>query len=412
MLYLDLDRFKIVNDSLGHDVGDAVLAEMAQRLVHHVRPADTVARLGGDEFVIVAESSPTSRPPSSLADRIIDAGRVPFSLGDEEFVCTVSVGISCTRDSQRAAGDLLGEADLALYRAKDQGRDRAEVFGEELRTKAVGRLATERMLRRALTDQTLVVEYQPIIDLCSEQVVAAEALLRIKDPDNGLLAPQSFLEVAEETGLLIKMDEQVLADAVRQVSAWHSRLPESAFTEVSINVTARHLADTGFQRSIIGHLDYYGVPHENLQVEVTERILLEASNSAMTGLRALRDAGVQVGLDDFGTGYSSLSYLRQFPLDFVKIDRSFIQGLEAGTHEQAFVGAIVSLAHALGLSVVAAGVENHKQLRVLQEVGCDLAQGFLFARSGGPEGVANLVKTPPNLTVASSPDNGGDLFIG
>jgi EAL domain-containing protein (putative c-di-GMP-specific phosphodiesterase class I) len=303
----------------------------------------------------------------------------------------VSVGISCTRDSQRSAGDLLGEADLALYRAKDQGRDRAELFGEELRTKAVGRLATERMLRRALADRTLVVEYQPIVDLRSERVVAAEALIRIKDPDNGLLTPQSFLEVAEETGLLIKMDEQVLADAVQQISAWHSRLPESEFVEVAINVTARHLADTGFQRSIIGHLDYHGVPHGNLQVEVTERVLLEASNSAMTGLRALREAGVQVGLDDFGTGYSSLSYLRQFPLDFVKIDRSFICDLERATDQRAIVAAIIDLSHALNLTVIAEGIETEVQLGILEALECDRGQGFLFARSVPPDALDEVV---------------------
>jgi diguanylate cyclase (GGDEF)-like protein/PAS domain S-box-containing protein len=391
VLYLDLDRFKIVNDSLGHNVGDAVLAQMAERLVHYLRPADTLARLGGDEFVIVAEGLIDEQGAIELGNRIIEAGRIPFSLGDEDFVCTVSVGIACTRDSQRVAGDLLGEADLALYRAKDRGRDRAEVFDEELRTKAVGRLATERMLRHALADQRLIVEYQPIIDLRSEHVVAAEALLRINDPDNGLLSPQSFLEVAEETGLLISMDEQVLADAVQQVSGWHSRLSQTAFTEVAINVTARHLADTGFQKSVIEHLDHHGVAHENLQVEVTERVLLEASNSAMTGLRALREAGVQVGLDDFGTGYSSLSYLRQFPLDFVKIDRSFICDLERVAEQRAIVAAIIDLSHALHLTVIAEGVETDVQLGILEALECDRGQGFLFAGSIAPAAVDQLV---------------------
>jgi diguanylate cyclase (GGDEF)-like protein/PAS domain S-box-containing protein len=391
VLYLDLDRFKIVNDSLGHNVGDAVLAQMAERLIRHLRPADTLARLGGDEFVIVAEGLADEKAAIELGNRVTDAGRQPFTVGDEDFVCTVSVGIACTRDSQRAAGDLLGEADLALYRAKDRGRDRAEVFDEELRTRAVGRLATERMLRRALAEETLIVEYQPIIDLRSEHIVAAEALLRIKDPENGLLSPDSFIEVAEETGLLISMDERVLADAVRQVSGWHLRLPESAFAEVAINVTARHLADVGFQKSVIEHLDNHGVAHENLQVEVTERVLLEASNSAMTGLRALRAAGVQVGLDDFGTGYSSLSYLRQFPLDFVKIDRSFISDLERATEQRAIVGAIIDLAHALNLTVIAEGIETEVQLGILEALECDRGQGFLFGASVPPAVVDDLV---------------------
>jgi len=248
VLYLDLDRFKVVNDSLGHSVGDAVLAQMAQRLLHHLRPADTLARLGGDEFVIVAEGLTSEQDAVELSNRIIGAGREPFRLGDEEFICTLSVGVACTTDSQRGAGELLGEADLALYRAKDRGRDRTEVFDEELRTRAIGRLATERILRRALDNEGLVVQYQPIVDLGTQNVVGAEALLRINDPEQGLLKPASFLEVAEETGLLISMDERVLADAVKQVSGWHSRLEGSELTEVAINVTARHLADIGFQR--------------------------------------------------------------------------------------------------------------------------------------------------------------------
>ena len=363
VLYLDLDRFKVVNDSLGHSVGDAVLAQMAERLVHYLRPADTLARLGGDEFVIVAEGLADENGAIELGNRIIESGRDPFHLGSEEFVCTVSMGVVCTRDSERSAGDLLREADLALYRAKDRGRDRAELFDEELRTKAVGRLATERILRRALDDQRLVVEYQPILDLRTDRVVGAEALMRISDPERGMLGPDSFLEVAEETGLLITMDEQVLADAVHQVGNWHSRLPATEFAEVSINVTARHLADTGFQRSVIEHLDDQGVSRHDLQIEVTERVLLEASNSAMTGLRALRDAGVQIGLDDFGTGYSSLAYLRQFPLDFVKIDRSFICDLERIDEQRAIVAAIIGLSHALHLTVIAEGDRDRSPAR-------------------------------------------------
>jgi diguanylate cyclase (GGDEF)-like protein/PAS domain S-box-containing protein len=398
VLYLDLDRFKVVNDSLGHNLGDAVLAQMADRLAHYLRPADTLARLGGDEFVVVTEGLADEKGAIELANRVIEAGRTPFRLGDEEFVCTVSVGVACTSDSHRVAGDLLGEADLALYRAKDGGRDRAEVFDEQLRTKAVGRLATERILRRALDDGCLLVQYQPIIDLRTERVVGAEALLRISDPASGLLQPQSFLEVAEETGLLIRMDEQVLADAVQQVSAWNSRLPGDGFVEVGINVTARHLADIGFQKSVFEHLDLHGVPCHQLQVEVTERVLLEASKSAMTALRALREAGVQIGLDDFGTGYSSLAYLRQFPLDFVKIDRSFISDLGRDEGQRKIVEAIIGLSHALHLTVTAEGIETEVQLAILETLECDRGQGFLFAESLAPTAVDALVMAGPRPT--------------
>jgi diguanylate cyclase (GGDEF)-like protein/PAS domain S-box-containing protein len=395
VLYIDLDRFKVLNDSLGHHVGDSVLLKMAERLTHHLRPADTVARLGGDEFVILAEGVADEQSAIELANRIIQAGRETYRLGDEAFTCTLSVGIACTADSQRAAEELLQEADLALYRAKDRGRDRAEVFDDELRTRAVGRLVTERMLRRALDEQRLVVEYQPVVDLRSGHAVGAEALVRIRDPEGGLLRPESFLEVAEETGLLIAMDEQVLVDAVKEARGWHTRLAGTEFAEIAINVTARHLADVGFPDAVIGHLDANSVPHHNLQIEVTERVLMEASNSAMTGLRALRGEGVQVGLDDFGTGYTSLAYLRHFPLDFVKIDKSVIEHLDRDKAEQAIVAGIIELAHALELTVVAEGVEAEPHLRALEELHCDRAQGFLFAAPAEPDVVDAFVTAGP-----------------
>jgi diguanylate cyclase (GGDEF)-like protein len=391
VLYLDLDRFKVINDSLGHRVGDTVLLKMAERLSHHLRPADTLARLGGDEFVIVAEEVAGEHAAIELASRIIESGREPFRVGNEEFVCTMSVGIASTTDSRRGAEDLLREADLALYRAKDMGRDRAEVFDDELRSKAVGRLVTERIVRRAIDDGQLVVEYQAIVDLRIGRPVGAEALVRIRDPEHGLLQPDSFLQVAEETGLLTAIDAHVLTDAVKQASSWHSRFAATNFADVGINVTARHLGDAQFQSEVVTQLDAYGVPHHNLLVEVTERVLMEASNSAMTGLRALRDVGVRVGLDDFGTGYSSLAYLRQFPLDFVKIDRSFCHDLERDKGQRAIVAAIILLSHALDLIVVAEGVETKGQLRILQDLECDRAQGFLFGASMEPSALQELV---------------------
>jgi diguanylate cyclase (GGDEF)-like protein/PAS domain S-box-containing protein len=390
VLYLDLDHFKVVNDSLGHQVGDDVLLKMAERLTHHLRPADTLARLGGDEFVLVAEGVTSMAAALKLANRVIEHARKPFMLNGEEFRCTMSIGVACTADSQRTAGELLAEANLALYRAKDQGRDRVAMFDEELRTTAIDRLVTERMLRRALHDGRVVVEYQPMVELTSGRPVGAEALVRIRDLEHGLRLPGSFLGVAEESGLLVAIDEVVLADAVKQAATWRARLgPE--FTGVAINVTALHLADSEFLQAVLDQLEGHGVPPGDLFIEVTEQVLMEASNSAMTGLRTLRAVGVKIGLDDFGTRYSSLAYLRQFPLDFVKIDKSFIDDVVTDPKVRAIVAAIIMLAHALDLNVVAEGVEFASQRQVLIDLGCDRAQGFFYAASGAPEEIDDLV---------------------
>jgi diguanylate cyclase (GGDEF)-like protein len=390
VLYLDLDHFKVINDSLGHHIGDDLLLKMAERLTGHLRPADTLARLGGDEFVLVAEGVTDEAAAIALANRIIEDGRRPFRIDKEEFSCTMSIGVACTADYQHDAEAMLSEADLALYRAKDRGRDQIAVFDEELRTTAVYRLATERMVRRALDEGRTVVEYQPIVDMRTGHAVGAEALVRMRDDEQRLVLPGSFLEVAEETGLLIRIDEVVLADAVKQAAAWRARLG-AKFTGVAINVTARHLADSEFRNAVFEQLEANRVPPGDLQIEVTEQVLMEASNSAMTGLRALRDLGVAVGLDDFGTRYSSLAYLRQFPLDFIKIDKSFVDDVVIDPKVRAIAAAIIVLAHALDLIVIAEGVELPNQAQVLLDLGCDRAQGFLYARAGPPEDVDSLV---------------------
>ena len=393
LLYLDLDRFKVINDSLGHQVGDGVLQAVARRLSRFVRDSDTLARLGGDEFVIVAEGVADEEAALELGERIAEAGREPLRVDGEEFVATWSVGVSTTADALHSPEELLQEADLALYRAKDRGRDRTEVFDEELRTTAVGRLSTERMLRRAIDEDRLRVHYQPIVDVGSGRVVSAEALVRVFDPDAGLLEPEVFLEVAEETGLLVTMDAWVMERAIEQAAAWHARFGGAGFAGIGINVTSRRLADAGFAREVVAILDAHELPRDYMHVEITERVLMEASNSAMTGLKALRDAGIPVGLDDFGTGFSSLSYLQQFPLDFVKIDRSFVAGLTRDGSRGAVVAAIVGLSHALGLFTVAEGVETNGQLTSLRSLGCDRAQGFLFARPKEPAVVGELLAT-------------------
>jgi diguanylate cyclase (GGDEF)-like protein/PAS domain S-box-containing protein len=408
VLFLDLDRFKLINDSVGHLMGDAVLLQMAERLRSVLRPQDTLARLGGDEFAIVVEDIVWAEEAVALGARIIEAGRNSFVVGDEQFMCTTSVGIAMTSDARSSAEGLLQEADLALYRAKDRGRDRAEVFDEDLRTRAVGRLATERMLRRAIDEDRLRLHYQPIVDLHSGKTVAVEALVRVWDPEQAnLVKAESFIEVAEEASLLAGMDDWVLRQAIEQATRWRTLFAGTGFADVSINVTARHLADAGFAQSVIDDLAAHDVPAGALQVEVTERVLMEASNSAMSGLKLLRDAGVKVGLDDFGTGYSSLSYLRLFPLDFVKIDQSFIQELALGETERAIVASIIDLSHALGMAVVAEGVETDAQIDVLIALGCDRAQGYLFATPGPPGAIEDRVLRRAPATFGVLDDSGG-----
>jgi diguanylate cyclase (GGDEF)-like protein len=389
VIFVDFDRFGAVNIALGNDVGDGLLVKLASRISALTEPIHTLGRTGGDEFVLIAEEMADEDAAIALCETILDACREPFRVEGEEIIGSVSLGMSATADSQYGSQELIREANLALYRAKDLGRNRLELFNEDLRIRAIGRLGTERMLRSAITEHRVVVEYQPIIELTSGSVVSAEALVRIRDAQQSLLLPASFLEVAIETGLIAGVDRLVLDQALAQAAEWNSRLAVSGFTGVAINVTPDHFEDPRFVDKMIERLVRHGTPASSLHVEITEHALVQASDSVMSSLRDLRAAGIQVGLDDFGTGYSSLSYLRSLPVDFVKIDRSFLADLDS--ERSAIVSAIVELSHVLGLTVVAEGVETTDQLRLLEMLGCDRAQGYLFARSGPPQMVDALV---------------------
>ena len=391
VIYLDLDRFKVINDSLGHKLGDELLMKVAERALTSLRPADTMARIGGDEFVIVAEGLPDARAAQLLAERVCVSMRVPFDLDGEAITCTVSAGIATTINAGITAQALIQEADLALYRAKDRGRNRTEVYDEELRATAVGRMGTEQMVRQAIEHEGLRVHYQPIIDLRTGEVVEAEALVRIQWHDR-LLMPDLFIDVAEDSGLLVDIDEWVLRRAVQQVAAWQRDLGPGKSLCIAINVSGRQLSDSRFAHLLADAMAEQGLPAGSISIEVTERTLMEASNSAMAGLRAIRAAHVKVGLDDFGTGYSSLAYLRQFPIDFVKIDQSFIRELGEQTEEHAIVTAIIELAHALHLSVIAEGIETEDQLHILRRLGCDKGQGFLFSRPADPAPITAIIR--------------------
>lgn len=409
LIYLDLDRFKVINDSLGHDLGDRLLVAIAQRAAAHLRPADTLARIGGDEFVIIVEDLADAAQAATLAQRTCSEFEQPFDLGGETIVCTTSAGVATTTASAHSATGLLHEADLALYRAKDRGRNRAEVFDEELRAATVGRLGTERMIRAALVESRVVAHYQPIIDLGTEQTVSAEALVRIEA--HGRFAPaETFIRVAEETGLLVAIDDVVLASVVTQAASWTGDEVANGFRGVSFNVTSRRLADSSFVEVVAAALRDHDLPAGSLIVEVTERSLMEASNSTLASIRSLRSLGVPVGLDNFGTGFSSLAYLRQFPLDFVKIDQSFVRLLGPSRRDLDIVHAVIDLGHALGLTVVAEGVETEQQLDILTALGCDQAQGFGIAGPADPATVTTLIEgrcRPPALTALSVPTVAG-----
>jgi diguanylate cyclase (GGDEF)-like protein/PAS domain S-box-containing protein len=394
VICVDFDRFKGVNAALGHEIGDGLLLKLAQRIAMQSKPVDTLARTSGDEFVLIAEHLADGVAAAAMCEKILVACRDPFKVDGEQIVGSVSVGMSATADSQYGGEELVREANLALYRAKDLGRNRCEIFNEDLRIRAIGRLGTERMLRSAIAEQRIVVEYQPIIELVGGRVVSAEALVRIRDAQESLLLPGSFLDVAIETGLLPGVDRLVWDQALGQTAEWNSRLGGSGFSGVAINVTPDHLEDPAFVTGLIERLDRHRIPPSSLHVEITEHALLLASGSVMKSLRDLGAAGFKVGLDDFGTGYSSLSYLRQLPIDFVKVDQSFVADLDV--ERCAIVNAIVELSHALGLVVIAEGVETAAQLQLLQDLGCDRAQGYLIARPGPPQVIDALVYAGSN----------------
>jgi diguanylate cyclase (GGDEF)-like protein/PAS domain S-box-containing protein len=393
MLLLDVDRFKTVNDSLGHQVGDALLVEVASRLEAVTRADATVARLGGDEFVVLIEGLPEVAAVHGVAGRLLEALRRPYALGQgaEALVTTTSMGISVATDPARTPGDLYREADLALYRAKDAGRDQYALYDDELRARADRRMAAETLLRKAISENLLVPVFQPIVDLSDGRVRAAEALVRIQDGDR-LVLPAEFIDVAEETGLIVEVDawlfERVAAECARLLDT------DGSLRRLTTNVSARSLEDPTFVGRMRKALTWFGVPGSMIRVELTERSLLTTSPVVEDSLARIQGLGVEVGLDDFGTGYSALAYLQRFSLHFLKIDRSFVSRL-GNRRDDAVVGAVIDLAHAHDLVVIGEGVETHEQLDALRRMGCDRAQGYLMGRPMPAEELDALLLTDP-----------------
>ncbi|HEY8215587.1 MAG TPA: EAL domain-containing protein, partial [Acidimicrobiia bacterium] len=385
VLFLDIDRFKVINDSLGHDAGDELLIEIARRIESSLQAADTVARFGGDEFVVVCERLHGEADAGVVAERLARALSEPVTLSHGGVVvATASIGIALARGPHDRPETLLRDADTAMYRAKERGRARTEVFDAALRSHVVVRLETERALRRALERDELRVLYQPAVRLEDESLAGAEALLRWRHPARGLVSPGEFVPIAEETGLIVPIGDWVIEHACAELARQDVVQPGRSLI-ISVNLSGRQLTRSNLVEDIGRHLDAAGVAPNRLCLEVTETVLLEDVATSVTALHGLKELGVRLAVDDFGTGYSSLGYLKQFPFDVLKIDQAFVAGLGTSDADDAIVLAAVQLSHALGMWVVAEGVETERQRDVARDLGCDLAQGFLFAAPGRAE---------------------------
>jgi diguanylate cyclase (GGDEF)-like protein/PAS domain S-box-containing protein len=384
VLFCDLDRFKVVNDSLGHDAGDRLLVDVASRIGAALRPSDTVARFGGDEFTILCEDIAGEIEAATIAQRIVDVFRDPFLLEDGEVFLATSLGIAIARGPDDRAADLIRDADAAMYRAKERGKGRYEIFDEAMRADAVVRLETESALRRALERGELRLHYQPEIDVATGAIAGFEALLRWEHPVRGTLGPSAFIPLAEETGLIVGIGEWVLREACTEAGRWAQPLT------LSVNLSARQLAQHDLVAMVRRALAETGMEPSRLWLEITESAVMESGAATTAQLRALKSLGVCLAIDDFGTGFSSLAHLRRFPVDVLKIDGTFVAGLGREPQDASIVAAIVSLAHALDLRTVAEGVETDEQLEILKQLGCDLAQGYLFARPMPPEEARRL----------------------
>lgn len=380
VLFLDLDRFKVVNDSLGHEAGDRLLVAVAQRLVTCVRPEDTVARFGGDEFSLLLENVAIVRDVAHAAERIFSALREPFDLGGQEVFATASIGVSLNSLANDNPTTLMRDVDAALYRAKRQGGNCYQIFEQSMNADTLDRLALEADLRRAIDRGELLLHYQPLYHLESRRLYGFEALVRWRHPQRGLVSPATFIPLAEELGLIRGIGRWVLAEACGQARQWQDRWPLAPALIMSVNLSAREIEQPELVRDIAATLRNTGVDPATIQLEITESALM-AEPTTMAGiLHELKALGVRLAIDDFGTGYSSLSYLKRFPADVLKVDKSFVDGLGADPDDTAIVLAIVTLAHTLGLEVTAEGVETAAQEAQLQQFGCEQGQGYYYAK--------------------------------
>jgi diguanylate cyclase (GGDEF)-like protein len=395
VIFLDLDRFKTVNDSLGHAAGDELLIAVARRIDESLRSADTAARLGGDEFAVLLEDLSDADEAVLVAERITDALSAPLVVQGREMFVKASVGIAVGRSG---ASELLRQADVAMYRAKSDGKGRYRVFEESMQAEVVERLELEGELLRAIERDEIAVHYQPVIALDGQTLAGFEALARWTHPTRGLVPPPQFIPLAEENGSIVALGRQILRTACRQAARWLQEFPSPEPRIMSVNLSGRQLEDPNIVADVAAALADSGLPAGALVLEITETVLMADTEATIARLTALKALGVRLAVDDFGTGYSSLRYLRRFPIDILKMAKPFVDGLEVGDDEgRALARAIVELATSLKLACIAEGIEAPAQADVLHELGCGLGQGFHFARPMAPDAMAALIAEPPEL---------------
>jgi diguanylate cyclase (GGDEF)-like protein/PAS domain S-box-containing protein len=392
VLFLDLDRFKVINDSLGHGLGDQLLIALAHRLMSCLRPGDTVARLGGDEFTILLEDPTEPDGASTVADRVLDQMKKPFILDSHEVYVTASIGITRSDVGYIRPQDVLRDADTAMYRAKAAGKSRFQLFDADMHARAVLTLQVENDLRRAIDRNEFELNYQPIHTIEGGKLRGFEALLRWRHPERGIISPADFIPVAEETGMILPIGKWVIYEACRQAVQWRKNFPQTPL-DINVNLSGKQFTQSDLVEQVMGALRESGLPARHLILEVTESVVMENPQSAIEMLQRLKDLGVQLNIDDFGTGYSSLAYLQRFPIDTMKIDRSFISGMCDNPENAEIVRTIVSLAHNLNLKVTAEGIETPEQLAQLQDLQCENAQGYYLSRPLPSDKATDLLRT-------------------
>jgi len=392
LILLDLDGFKRINDRLGHEMGDRVLVSVAELLAGTIRSSETLARLGGDEFAVLVEGIEDVNQMFSIAKRVAGALKPPIQLGDRTFHITASIGIGCSKFGDADATTMLRNSDSAMYHAKDRGRDRIEIYDNAIQAALDRRVEIESSLRRAIELQELEIYYQPIVELRSGTMTGVEALLRWSHPEMGAVSPAEFIPIAEDCGLIFPIGQWVLRHACLQAVDWHKRLNRPL--KMSVNVSARQLVDPGFSELVSLIVAETEINREMLSVEVTETAVIDQRETALTNLENIRNLGVQIALDDFGTGYASLSYLRDLPITHIKIDRTFTAAMTDDQYSTTIIESTITLAHGLGHTVIAEGVETAEQLRLLTRLGCDKAQGYHLGR---PQTANDIEQLPTYL---------------